>query len=107
MFLRILGRIVGAGDAAGIPVTLCGEMAGRPLEALVLAALGYRALSMPPASIGAVKESILEINISDLRDSIEYLMKLSVPSVRNRLQNYVRERVRHLSDEHSPSRSPD
>lgn len=101
VFLRVLQRIVQAGDAAGIPVTVCGEMAGRPLEALVLAALGYRALSMSPDSIGAVKEAILSINISELSHYIEYLNKLSTSSLRNRLRNYVSERLRHWSDDHS------
>jgi phosphotransferase system enzyme I (PtsP) len=102
VFLRVLQRIAQAGEAAGIPVTVCGEMAGRPLEALVLAALGYRALSMSPISIGAVKEAILASNISELRDYLNYLIKLSSSSVRNRLQNYVSERLRDRSGDHPP-----
>src|SRR3546814_9959586 len=49
LFLSALQRIVVAGEAAGTPVALCGEMAGKPLEATVLAARGYRVLSMSPA----------------------------------------------------------
>lgn len=94
VFLRVLQRIARAGEAAGIPVTVCGEMAGRPLEALVLSALGYRSLSMSPVTIGAVKEAILSTNISELSSYLEYLTKLSTSSVRNRLQNYVAERLR-------------
>ena len=48
--LAALGAIAEAGERSGTPVTLCGEMGGRPLEALALAAVGYRSLSMSPAS---------------------------------------------------------
>jgi phosphotransferase system enzyme I (PtsP) len=69
--LRVLKRIADAGREAGIPVTLCGELGGKPLEALVLVALGYRALSMSPASIGPVKAAILAAQIAPLRAMID------------------------------------
>lgn len=69
--LRVLKHIADAGRKAGIPVTLCGELGGKPLEALVLVALGYRALSMSPASIGPVKAAILSAQIAPLRMMIE------------------------------------
>jgi phosphotransferase system enzyme I (PtsP) len=69
--LRVLKRIADAGREAGIPVTLCGELGGKPLEALVLVALGYRALSMSPASIGPVKAALLAASIEPLRMMIE------------------------------------
>ena len=69
--LRVLKRIADAGRDANIPVTLCGELGGKPLEALVLVALGYRALSMSPASIGPVKAAILNAHIHPLREMIE------------------------------------
>lgn len=92
VFLDVLRRIQQAGSAAGIPVTVCGEMAGRPLEALVLAALGYRSLSMSAVSIGPVKEAILNTNISELSSFLEFLTKLPSSSHRNRLKNYLAER---------------
>jgi phosphotransferase system, enzyme I, PtsP len=52
-FLRALRSIVRA--VGTMPVTLCGEMAGNPLAAMTLIGLGYRSLSMSPASIGPVK----------------------------------------------------
>ena len=42
-------------NAADTPVTLCGEMAGKPISAMALIGLGYRSISMSPASIGPVK----------------------------------------------------
>jgi phosphotransferase system, enzyme I, PtsP len=48
--LRALRDIVDAGRRRGKPVTLCGEIAGKPLEAMTLIALGFRSLSMAPPS---------------------------------------------------------
>ena len=53
--LRALSEIVRRADAAKVPVSICGEMAGRPLEALALLAMGVRHLSMQASSIGPVK----------------------------------------------------
>ncbi len=62
--LRALATIAAAGHAAGKPVTLCGEMGGKPLEALALAAIGYRSLSMSPASIGPVKATLIAADLA-------------------------------------------
>jgi len=51
--LRALRAIREACEDTGTPVSVCGEMAGRPLEAFALVALGFDQLSMPPAGIGA------------------------------------------------------
>src|SRR6201999_2594240 len=56
--LRALQEIQDACADTGTPVSVCGEMAGRPLEALVLIALGYDQLSMPPGGIGPVKRMV-------------------------------------------------
>jgi len=72
--LRALKSINDAGDRAGTPVTLCGEMGGRPLEALALLAIGYRSLSMSPASIGPVKAMILGLDLEQARLFLASLM---------------------------------
>ena len=56
---RALKTLVKAAEKHKVPLTLCGEMAGRPIEAMALIALGFRSLSMAPASIGPVKAMIL------------------------------------------------
>ncbi|MDE2577984.1 MAG: phosphoenolpyruvate--protein phosphotransferase [Hyphomicrobiales bacterium] len=61
--LRALRAVAEAGARAGKPVTLCGEIGGKPLDALALAAVGYRGLSMSPSSIGPVKAAILSADI--------------------------------------------
>ena len=57
------GRHRGGGQRQhGRPLSLCGEMAGRPLEAMALIGLGYRSISMAPASVGPVKSMILSLD---------------------------------------------
>ena len=65
-FLRLLRQIVRAGDAAGTPVTLCGELAGRTISAMALLGIGYRSISMSPASIGPVKAMLTELPLAEL-----------------------------------------
>ena len=50
-----------------MPVTVCGDIASRPLEAMCLVGLGYNHLSMPPASIGPVKMALRAVDIGRLR----------------------------------------
>lgn len=54
-YLAFLRQIVERCAASGTPLSFCGEMASRPLEALALAALGFRALSMRASALGPVK----------------------------------------------------
>ena len=48
------------------PVTLCGELGGRPLEAMALLGLGFTSVSMTPASIGPVKAMLLSLDVGKL-----------------------------------------
>jgi phosphotransferase system enzyme I (PtsP) len=65
-FLRLLRDIVRAGERNNTPVTLCGEMAGRPLSAMALLGIGFRAVSMSPAAIGPVKAMLLGLDVDTL-----------------------------------------
>jgi phosphotransferase system enzyme I (PtsP) len=60
--LRAFKQIVDACRAAKKPVTLCGELASQPIGALALVALGFRALSLTPSALGAVKAMLLELD---------------------------------------------
>jgi phosphotransferase system enzyme I (PtsP) len=63
--LRALKSITDKAVKYGTSVTLCGEMGGKPLDALALIAIGYRNLSMSPASIGPVKAMLLSLDASE------------------------------------------
>ncbi|ORE92877.1 fused phosphoenolpyruvate-protein phosphotransferase PtsP/GAF domain-containing protein [Stappia sp. 22II-S9-Z10] len=66
-FVRMLKKIADACNAANVPVTVCGDFASRPLEALCLLGIGYTELSMPPAAIGPVKTAIRATDLGRLR----------------------------------------
>lgn len=65
-FLRILRDIVRAGERNNTPVTLCGELAGKPISAMALLGIGFRSVSMSPASIGPVKAMLLGLDAEAL-----------------------------------------
>src|SRR5437763_12458066 len=53
--LRFLKRILDQARAVKVPVRICGEMAGRPLEAMALIGIGAESFSLPPAGLGPLK----------------------------------------------------
>ena len=63
--LRALKTITDKAETHGTSVTLCGEMGGKPLDALALIGIGYRNLSMSPASIGPVKAMLLALDAGE------------------------------------------
>jgi len=73
--LRVLKLIADKTRAADTPLTLCGEMGGQPLEAIVLIALGFRGLSMSPAAIGPVKAAILATDLGEIRRFVTDLIE--------------------------------
>jgi phosphotransferase system enzyme I (PtsI) len=75
--LRLLKSVCDAGRAAGIPVAMCGEMAGDPVNALVLIGLGVTELSMNGPSIPLVKRIIRAARASDARELAGRLLALT------------------------------
>ncbi len=69
-FLRILRDIVRAAERNKTPLTLCGEMAGKPLSAMALIGLGFRSVSMAPTSIGPVKAMLLSLDADRLTETL-------------------------------------
>jgi len=65
-FLRILRDITRAGERNNTTVTLCGELAGKPISAMALMGIGFRSVSMSPASIGPVKAMLLGLEVTAL-----------------------------------------
>ncbi len=89
--LTILHTIISQCDAASVPVSLCGEMAGNPVDAMALVGIGLRSLSMNPSSVGRVKAMIRSLDIDPLRKYMESLFKLPDHSVREKLREYARD----------------
>jgi phosphotransferase system enzyme I (PtsP) len=88
--LRVMKAIYDACHESGTPVSVCGEMAGRPLEAFALLALGYDRLSMPPSGIGPVKRMVLSCDREAARRGVINLLKGSAGSVRNEIETLAR-----------------
>jgi len=89
--LRALRHVAVKGQEAGKPVTLCGEIGGRPLEALTLVAIGYKALSMSATSIGPVKAALLAADAGEFADFTAKLLdgRDGAPSLRERLRAFA------------------
>lgn len=74
-FLTMLKQIADAGERAHTPVTLCGELAGEPLSAMALIGIGYRSISMAPASIGPVKAMLTELPVSEMTGLLNEMLE--------------------------------
>ncbi|QJA06123.1 phosphoenolpyruvate--protein phosphotransferase [Thermosulfurimonas marina] len=75
--LRFIRQTVEAGHRAGIPVALCGEMAGELLYVPVLVGLGLDELSMNPQSLPEIKLFLRELSYEECREAVEELLKLT------------------------------
>jgi phosphotransferase system enzyme I (PtsP) len=89
--LRALRLLARKGQEYGKLVTLCGELASRPLEAMVLAGLGYRSLSLSPAAVGPVKSMLLDLDLGRLCAVLDPLIDQPKggPSIRERLRDFA------------------
>lgn len=88
--LRALKTIRDVCAETGTPVSICGEAAGRPLEAFALLALGFDRLSMPPSGIGPVKRMILSADRQSAAKSVTTLLKSSQGSLRREIESLGR-----------------
>jgi phosphotransferase system enzyme I (PtsP) len=89
-FLSFLEDIVGRCAATNTALSFCGEDAGRPVEALCLAAIGIPSLSMRPASIGPVKSLIRRCDLNEVREVMLKARDAGEMSVRSAVMEYVR-----------------
>ena len=89
--LRALRLVAEKGHQHGKPVTLCGELASRPLEAMVLVGLGYRSLSLSPAAMGPVKSLLLDLDVTRLRAVLDPMIDRprDGASIRERLKAFI------------------
>ncbi|MEM6384614.1 MAG: phosphoenolpyruvate--protein phosphotransferase [Pseudomonadota bacterium] len=92
-FLSFIEQIVSRCNETGTPVSFCGEDAGRPVEAMCFAAMGLRALSMRPASIGPVKHLIRRVDLGEARRVIDTARGSGVQSVREDVMNWLKTEV--------------
>ena len=72
--LKLIAMVLEAGERAGLPVTMCGEMAGDTQCTPLLLAMGLRNFSMHPKALAEVKQVILQTEVAPLQDQIKLLL---------------------------------
>ncbi len=87
--LTMFRHLVGLCEGAGVPISVCGEMAGRPLDAMALLGVGFRSLSMSPPAVGPVKTMLRSLNVSQIREYIETLYPVRDHSLREKLRSFA------------------
>jgi phosphotransferase system enzyme I (PtsP) len=88
--LRFLSRVITAAKAADVPVRICGEMAGRPLEAMALIGIGAENFSITPAAVGTIKAMIRSLDAGAARDRLRQLLERPPRSMRKALAEWAR-----------------
>lgn len=91
--LDLLDELVRRAAAAGVALSLCGEAAGHPLEALTLAALGFTSLSMSAGGILPVKAAFAALDLAALRTVLATIRRTGrdEPSLREPIAAWARE----------------
>jgi phosphotransferase system enzyme I (PtsP) len=92
--LRAFRDIAVKGKVHGKPVTLCGELASKPIGALALVALGYRSLSLSPSAVGPVKAMLLELDAGKAAALVGKLLESPAGSVS------IREQLKAFAADH-------
>ncbi|MCA3623540.1 MAG: phosphoenolpyruvate--protein phosphotransferase [Methylobacterium sp.] len=90
-FLRALGKVADKAKATGTQVSICGEIAGRPAEALALIALGFRSFSVSPSGIGPFKAMLQGLEIAAVEPMVRegVAVGLDAPALRQKLKPFL------------------
>ena len=87
--LRFLARLVAPTRAAGVDLGVCGEMGGRPLEAMALIGLGIDRLSITPAAVGPVKAMVRSLDAARLRADLADMLRVPPRNLRGVLTHWA------------------
>jgi phosphotransferase system enzyme I (PtsP) len=90
--LTLIRLIVNSAAENSGDLSLCGEMAGRPLDAMALLGLGIRTLSMQPGQIGPIKMMIRSLHLGEVAAFVDRLCGRTDHSLRTRLSAFAAER---------------
>ena len=89
--LALFREVIERTGTAGVPLSMCGDMAGNPLEAMALIALGFRTLSMAATSIGPIKTMIRSLDAHSVADYLDEIGSRPDHSLRPKLEAYARD----------------
>jgi phosphotransferase system enzyme I (PtsI) len=86
--LKLIKMVIDNAHAAGIPVGMCGEMAGDPFSAVVLLGLGLDQFSMSAFSIPEIKRIIRSVTMQEAKELVDAIMKMKFSQD---IDDYVRD----------------
>jgi phosphotransferase system, enzyme I, PtsP len=89
--LALFRQVIAECRRTGTPLSMCGEMAGDPLEAMVLIALGFRSFSMAATAIGPVKAMIRSLDAGALARYVDEIGERPDHSLRRWLEAFARD----------------
>ncbi|KQT32949.1 peptidase [Sphingomonas sp. Leaf412] len=87
--LRFLHGVVGPARDAGVPIAVCGEMGGRPLEAMALIGIGIDRLSITPAAVGPIKAMLRTLDRAALTAFMTDLLRAPPRDMRGALATWA------------------
>ena len=87
--LSLLLQVVEECGRCNVPLSICGEIAGRPLDAMALVALGFRSLSMAASAIGPVKEMVRSLDVGAAAAELDSMLDRPDHSLRAELRTYA------------------
>ncbi|MBR0552914.1 phosphoenolpyruvate--protein phosphotransferase [Stakelama marina] len=87
--LRFLRRVADQARAADVPVAVCGEMGGRPLDAMALIGIGIERLSITPAAVGPVKAMIRSLDRGKVMEAVADMLAAPQRSLREPLKRWA------------------
>ncbi|MBK8176209.1 MAG: phosphoenolpyruvate--protein phosphotransferase [Rhodospirillales bacterium] len=91
VLLHVLRSIIERCRNAGVPVSLCGEMAGRPLDAMALIGIGFDNLSISPPAVGPIKMMIRSLDRRALAGYMDKICQERQGSCREKLKSYAQD----------------
>lgn len=89
VLLNLLRTIIDQCSRANVPVSLCGEMAAKPLDAMALIGIGFRNLSISPPAIGAIKMMIRSLDLGTLSPYLDQICVGRQVSLREKLKAFA------------------
>lgn len=92
--LRVLKRVISACNETATPVSLCGEMAGRPRAFLVLLGMGLRSFSMSPAFLPTIKDLARHVSIPQAEEACRQALRLTTT---DRVMKFLGSQVERLA----------
>ena len=92
--LTVLDRVIKACNQANVPVTVCGEMAGKPKAFVLLLGMGLRRFSMSPAFIPSIKQLASQLSVNEAEQILRSVMKLKTTA---QVKKFMTRQLEHIA----------